>query len=276
MKDLQVFNFKNNQVRVVEHDRTAWFVAKDVAKALQYTKTRNAIAEHVDKEDKTIARIFTEPQNGASGQMREVTIINEAGVYSLIFSSKLPAAKEFKHWVTHEVLPDIRKYGFYLGNKARDAAMVNKEEFDAVVKNYLNEKDRRQALEDELRDKQSYTTLGMIVAALPGAATIADAAQFMRQHGLNKVGRNILYAYGRNKGYLCKQKKRWNLPNQKGIDDGLFCLEIDGSEYKFTPRTMVTAKGLDVLLREFIENEYPLIALMEEIKKDGETLQANI
>ena len=90
-----------------------WFVGKDVAEALGYSKSRNAIAAHVDEEDKTHAPI----QGGCSTGVQDTIVINESGLYALILSSKLPSAKEFKHWVTSEVLPSIRKNGAYIRNQ---------------------------------------------------------------------------------------------------------------------------------------------------------------
>ena len=106
---LQVFNYNGNSVRTVEIDGEAWFVGKDVADILGYVNHRDAIAKHIDDEDKRMSQIAT-PSNGGYSDM---IVINESGVYSLIFSSKLPTAKEFKHWVTSEVLPAIRKSGSY-------------------------------------------------------------------------------------------------------------------------------------------------------------------
>ena len=100
---LQVFNYEGSNVRTVEIDGEAWFVGKDVAEALGYSNTNDALIRHVDKEDKLTSRI---------------TIINESGVYSLVFSSKLPTAKKFKHWVTSEVLPQIRRTGSYSVNSS--------------------------------------------------------------------------------------------------------------------------------------------------------------
>ena len=106
--ELQVFeNPEFGTVRTIIKDGEPYFVGKDVASILGYTAERNAIAAHVDEEDKLTHRF------SASGQNREMTIINESGVYALIFGSKLPKAKQFKRWVTSEVLPSIRKTGSY-------------------------------------------------------------------------------------------------------------------------------------------------------------------
>lgn len=104
------------EIRTIEISGEPWFVGKDVATALGYTKTENAIARHVDKEDKTLTPL----QGGCSTGVQNTTIINESGLYSLILSSKLPSAKEFKHWVTAEVLPSIRKTGGYVNPSQSD------------------------------------------------------------------------------------------------------------------------------------------------------------
>ena len=110
MNNLQIFeNPDFGQVRMIMIENEPYFVGKDVAEALGYSKTENAIANHVDEEDKTSTLI----QGSGSNYKSKAIIINESGVYSLIFSSKLPTAKKFKHWVTSEVLPAIRKTGSY-------------------------------------------------------------------------------------------------------------------------------------------------------------------
>ena len=115
----EVTVFKNlvhpefGELRTVEIDGEPWFVGKDVAEALGYKKPENAIANHVSDEDKTSTLI----QGSGSNYKSKATIINESGLYSLILSSKLPSAKEFKHWVTSEVLPSIRKNGAYIRNQ---------------------------------------------------------------------------------------------------------------------------------------------------------------
>lgn len=107
MQNLQTFNFEELPVRTLTVDDEPYFVGKDVAEILGYKRTADAIREHVDAEDKGVGKIQT------PGGMQNVTIINESGLYSLIFSSKLDSAKRFKRWVTSEVLPAIRKTGTY-------------------------------------------------------------------------------------------------------------------------------------------------------------------
>ena len=113
--DIQVFeNVDFGKVRIIELDGEPWFVGKDVAMILGYAKPENAIATHVDEEDKTTTLI----QGTGTNYKSKAVIINESGLYSLILSSKLPKAKEFKHWVTSEVIPSIRKKGKYTAPNA--------------------------------------------------------------------------------------------------------------------------------------------------------------
>ncbi|WP_312399548.1 BRO family protein [Leuconostoc lactis] len=108
MNEVEVFNFEANEVRTVIIDNEAWFVGKDVADALGYAKSRNALIKHVYEDD-----ALKQGVTDSLGRSQETTLINESGVYSLIFGSKLDSAKRFKKWVTSEVLPAIRKTGSY-------------------------------------------------------------------------------------------------------------------------------------------------------------------
>ena len=108
MQTVQLFKSADfGEIRTLIMDNEPWFVGRDVAEILGYSNSRDALAKHVDEEDKGVAKCDT------LGGMQDLTIINESGLYSLILSSKLPNAKKFKHWVTSEVLPSIRKNGIY-------------------------------------------------------------------------------------------------------------------------------------------------------------------
>lgn len=114
MNNLQLFNNPDfGEIRALELDGQPWFVGKDVATALGYAKPENALASHVDDEDKTTTLI----QGTGSNYKSKTTIINESGLYSLVLSSKLPGAKQFKRWVTSEVLPSIRNNGGYINGQ---------------------------------------------------------------------------------------------------------------------------------------------------------------
>lgn len=136
--ELQVFNSTEfGSVRTATVNGEVMFVGKDVADILEYTNTAKAIRDHVDEEDKLTERIVL------SGQNREVIFINESGLYSLILSSKMPNAKKFKHWVTAEVLPTIRKHGMY----AIDEILENPDLAIAALTQLKEERERRKQLE---------------------------------------------------------------------------------------------------------------------------------
>ena len=112
MESLQIFkNSEFGRIRTMDRNGQIWFVGKDVAEILGYSNTRDALAKHIDDEDKGVAKCDT------LGGAQDLTLINESGLYSLVLFSKLPSAKQFKRWVTNEVLPSIRKTGGYLAGQ---------------------------------------------------------------------------------------------------------------------------------------------------------------
>lgn len=138
--DVQVFTHEDfGSVRVFEGSGAPWFVGKDVADILGYSNPRDALAKRVDTEDKGVAKCDT------LGGEQEVTVINESGLYSLILSSKLPAAKKFKRWVTSEVLPTIRRHGVY----AIDEMLANPEAMICALMAYREEREKRLSLMEE-------------------------------------------------------------------------------------------------------------------------------
>ena len=128
------------EVRTVTVNDEPWFVGKDVAQALGYQNPQKALRDHVDDDEKTVNDSFT--VNGTPA-----ILINESGLYSLILSSKLPGAKEFKRWVTSEVLPSIRKHGAYMTPETLEAAILSPDYLLKVVTALKDETDKRKALE---------------------------------------------------------------------------------------------------------------------------------
>lgn len=131
--NIVAFNYEEQQVRTIEKNSEPWFVGKDVADILGYTNTAKAIRDHVDDDDKLTERIVL------SGQNREAIIINESGLYSLILSSKLPTARVFKHWVTSEVLPAIRKTGEYATPKVQQKRLGEVNSAARIIRQTLKE-----------------------------------------------------------------------------------------------------------------------------------------
>lgn len=205
-KDLSTYIYNDQNIRVVSVEGEPWFVGKDVAKVLGYKDTVNALKSHVDEEDKGGWRITT-----PFGE-QEMTIINESGLYSLILSSKLPGAKEFKRWVTHEVLPSIRKTGSYA---------MQPQSYPEALRALADEVEKRMALEAEndrkdqiIADYEPKAQYLDVILASPDAVRISSIAadydtsaqemnKLLHQIGLQyKVGGQwLLYQQYRGMGY---------------------------------------------------------------------------
>lgn len=146
-ENIKIFNNAEfGEIRVMLIDDDPWFVGKDIAAALGYKDTVNALKSHVDEQDKAGWRITTQ-----FGE-KETTIINESGLYSLIFSSKLESAQRFKYWVTHEVLPSIRKHGMYMTESLLETAIANPDFVIGLIQNMKAEKEKSTAL--QMQNKQ--------------------------------------------------------------------------------------------------------------------------
>lgn len=156
MNELMIFNNPEfGEIRTVEVNGEPWFVGKDVATALGYGEGKslaNAVANHVDEEDKGVTELMT------PGGNQKMVIINESGLYSLVLSSKLPGAKKFKRWITSEVIPSIRKHGAYMTPETLEAAIMNPDIMIRLCTVLKEEQDRRKSLEAELdRSKEWYS-----------------------------------------------------------------------------------------------------------------------
>ena len=153
----EIRTFENEQfgsIRTIMIDGEPWFVGKDVASILGYGRATKATLDHVDSEDRDAV-----PIQDSIGRMQKTPIINESGLYSLILSSKLPSAKDFKRWVTKEVLPSIRKYGAYFTDETLDRVMENSSEAETLFKKLKAEKLKNKELEETvsaLGDKADY------------------------------------------------------------------------------------------------------------------------
>lgn len=202
---IKIFNFNGQGVRTTTINGGPYFVGKDVADILSYTNPQKAIRDHVDDEDKLTERIVQ------SGQNRNMTIINESGLYSLILSSKLPKAKEFKRWVTSEVLPTIRKNGMY----AVDDLLDNPDIAIAAFQRLKKERQLRlQAQEEvaqknqiiqELQPKATYYDLILQSESLVAISVIAKDYG-MSAKKLNKLLHELKVQFKQGKTWLLYQK----------------------------------------------------------------------
>lgn len=252
MNELQNFSFEGNTVRTVIIDNEPYFVGKDVAEILGYKRTTDAVRGHVDDEDK-LTRQFTD-----SGQNRDMTIITESGVYSLIFSSHLESAKRFKHWVTAEVLPAIRKHGAYMTPEKIEEALLNPDTIISLAKQLKSEREGRLIAEQQVNELQPKATYYDRVLADKSLVTISIIAKDYGMSGrsLNKKLHDL--------GVIYKQGNTWLLYAKYQLtgwthSDTTMVKRKDGTE-KAVLNTKWTQKGrlgLYELLKQ--ESILPLI-----------------
>jgi anti-repressor protein len=220
--EMQIFkNDEFGQVRIVEINNEPYFVGKDVAEALGYAKPENAISNHVDDEDKTTTLI----QGTGSNYKSNAVCINESGIYSLVFGSKLPTAKKFKRWVTHEVLPSIRKTGTY-----------------GIPQNYAEALQLAADQAKQLLEQKPKVEFFDAVAESKDAIEIASVAKVLDVPG---VGRNKLFEFLRNRKILMRN----NQPYQKYVDCGYFRIieqkyERPNGDTCINIKTLVYQKGV--------------------------------
>lgn len=170
MNTPQIFNFEQNEVRTILVNDEPYFVGKDVASVLGYSNTKDALSRHVDLEDKMGSRITT------SGQSREMTIINESGLYSLILKSKLPSAKKFKRWVTSEVLPAIRKHGGYLTPEKVEEALLNPDTIIQLATQLKEERTGRLIAEQKIAEYEPKISYLDSILSSTDSVTISQIA----------------------------------------------------------------------------------------------------
>lgn len=245
MNDIKIFNSEEfGDIRTVQLNNEIYFVGKDVATALGYADAFGALKKHVMDEDKLVCQI------DSAGQKREVTVINESGLYALIFGSKLESAKRFKHWVTSEVLPAIRKTGSY--------QMSKPEGKELLAMAVLEAQKTIEQQSSEIKRMKPKEIFADAVSASKTSILVGELAKILSQNGV-EIGQNRLYTWLRDNGYLIKRKGvDWNMPTQKAMNLELFEVKEtvinnpDGS-VKISKTTKVTGKGQQYFINKFLK-----------------------
>lgn len=207
-----IFNSEEfGSVRTVTIDGEPWFVGKDVADALGYTNSRKALSDHVDDEDKNTVTF----RDGTPGNPNQV-VINESGLYSLVILSKLESAKRFKHWITSEVLPSLRKNGGYIigQEKMSDAEIMAQalitanriiQDRDARIKSLEVERDNQDnkilELNGQIDEMKPASEFANQISHSDTDILVGDFAKLIQKNGL-KIGRNKLFDWFVDNGYL--------------------------------------------------------------------------
>lgn len=243
MNELTQFNFENHEVRTLLMNGEPYFVGKDVADTLGYQNGSRDINRHVDEEDRLKTMAFDGNQN------KETIVINESGLYALIFGSKLPSAKKFKHWVTSEVLPQIRKTGSYKVPQT----------YVEALRELADQTEKNEALRLENKEMKPKALFADAVNDSKTDILIGDLAKLIKQNG-HDIGQKRLFKWLRDHGYLIKKGESYNMPTQKAMQLGLFRVKErtvnnpDGS-VRITKTSKVTGKGQIYFVNKFCNQE---------------------
>ena len=251
MNNISTFNNPAfGSVRAVSVNDEPYFVGKDVAEILGYERPTDAVRKRVDPDDRGVAKMET--PSGA----QEMTIINESGLYSLILSSKLPKAKEFKRWVTAEVLPAIRKTGGYVNDTAQFVesyfGQLEPSQKHALTMMF----DESKRMSAQLKEQAPKVLFANAVETAHNSILIGDLAKIIRQNGVD-IGQKRLFEWLRQNGYLIKDGQSKNMPTQKAMEMSLFEVKEstinnpDGS-VRITRTTKVTGKGQTYFVKKFL------------------------
>lgn len=266
MNNLQVFsNEEFGDIRGIEINGEPWFVGRDIAEVLKYKDLSHAIMDNVDEDDRRTIK-SSEIQNGSNAPFgipnRGLIFINESGLYSLIMSSKLPKAKQFKHWVTSEVLPSIRKHGGYIyGQEEMDTEELLSRAL-LVAQSKIEERERIiQKQQEKIEEDAPKVAFADAVYDADGLTSVGTLAKTLVQLGKN-TGEKRLFEELRQDGFLMKQDRDYpNIPTQKSVNLGLFKIvyKVVFDHYNEQSRRLavpkLTEKGFKYLINYFIEKD---------------------
>ena len=253
--NIQTYDFKGAALRTLTDEAgEPWFVAKDVCDILELSNITEALRP-LDEDEKTNLRISEVAQNGG----RAPIIISEPGLYKLIMRSRKPEAKDFQRWVTHEVLPSIRKHGAYMTKQTLDKALTDPDFLIQLATKLKQEQEARRKAEAEIEAQKPKVLFADAVGASDGTVLIGQLAKMLRQNGVN-IGQNRLFQRLRDEGYLGTTGQNRNVPTQKAMNLGLFrtketAITHSDGHITLSITTKVTGKGqryfIDKYSKEF-------------------------
>ena len=249
MSNIQIFNYNSVEVRTIQNDGEPWFVLKDVCNVLHIGNSRDVVAR-LDHDEKGVGQIDT------LGGKQEMTIINESGLYNVILGSDKPEAKPFRKWVTSEVLPTIRRHGLYATPDTVEKMLADPDTTIKLLETIKQERAARLALEAKAEADKPKVLFADAVSASHTSILVGDLAKLLRQNGV-EIGQNRLFSFLREKGYLCSQGERYNLPTQRSMDRGWFqvketTINQPNGSVRITRTVKVTGKGQQYIINLFL------------------------
>ena len=253
MNEMQIYeNSQFGQIRVIDQGGEPWFIAADVCRALEIQNNRDALSR-LDDDEKGVALIDT------PGGQQEMGIVNEPGLYSLVLGSRKPEAKAFKRWITHEVVPAIRKHGAYMTPATVEAVLSDPDTMIRLLQEIKAERQKREALEAKAEADRPKVLFADAVAVSGSTVLVGELAKILKQNGV-EIGQNRLFDWLRRNGYLIRrQGTDYNMPTQYSMELGLFEIKetavthSDGHvTVSKTPK--VTGRGQQYFIAKFLDS----------------------
>lgn len=242
----KIFNYGEIEVQTIIKDNEPWFVAKDVCNALEVKNTSDALSR-LDDDEKGVVSTDT------LGGTQDTLIVNEPGLYSLILGSRKPQAKPFKRWVTHEVIPSIRKHGAYMTEAALEQAVANPDFIIGLLTNLKEEKEKNKQLSTTVQKQKPLVDFAEMCMRSETDLLVRELSKLCKNKGLN-IGEKRLFQKLRDWGLIFKNK---NEPMQRYIDNGLFSVSQgvrESHKGTFTYLTMrITPKGQAYIVNRLIK-----------------------
>lgn len=249
MDGLQIFQNKEfGNVRAVVKDGEPWFIASDVCESLGLSNPTVSV-NRLDADERSKFNL---------GRQGKVNTVNEYGLYNLVLGSRKPEAKAFKRWITHEVIPMIRKHGGYLTPDKVEEILTNPDSIIRLATQLKEERAKREAAEKVIEEQRPKALFADAVSASKTSILIGALAKLIRQNGVD-VGQKRLFEWLRKKGYLIKSGNDKNMPTQRSMERGLFEVKegsyVDGDGVnRITRTTKVTGKGQLYFVNKFLSS----------------------
>ena len=251
--ELKIFNYKNNEVRTTIKDGEIFWVLKDVCDVLGIQNYRNVAAKLGDDE-KDVHQMDT------LGGRQKFIIVNEAGLYKTIFRSDKPEAKKFMHWITHEVLPSIRKHGAYITSAKMEELMNDPDTWVKMIRTLQQERREKELLKNQVEKDKPKVIFCDAVSASDCDILVRELAKILRGNGID-IGQNRLFERLRNEGFLVRRKgSDKNVPTQRSMNLGLFkitetAITHSDGHVTIAKTAKITGKGQVYFVKYFLAHK---------------------
>ena len=253
INELQVFSYEGSEIRTVQLSGEPWWVLKDICDVLELSNP-SVIADRLDDDEK--AKV--DPKQYLGSRSNEpATVISESGLYNVILLSRKPEAKKFKRWITHEVLPTIRKHGAYVTSAKLEEMISDPAAWIKVLTALKDERAAKERLQLEAAQNEPKVVFADAVSVSSGTILIGELAKILKGNGI-EIGQNRLFEKLRQDGYLIKrQGTDYNAPTQRAMELGLFkvketAITHSDGHVTISKTTKVTGKGQQYFINLFL------------------------